>query len=272
MQKRKVTLLLCLSVLFFCAFIFPVQAVPIETYGWEYYNSPKYEDKIKFQTDAVYIDTTQGGVTPYGIWVYGRNDFNGGSRYSTRVHITFYLTAKFEKTSIIPSRPPITYWGPTPDGLIKWQGEYSYNPSSSNWQWTVGVQEKYFSFSAQYTPSAYSSWGTANSISGDYRYLGYFLSTMAGQDHEFHSLLKLHIVNEEAREWASGKTFYDGQEWWIEKIVDIRVKMMVYFRWEFWGWRTLKTVTHVLGDGAVLPSPGGGTDLYFIPLVEGTAG
>ncbi len=271
-KKEKLTLLICLSVLIFSTFIFPVRAAPIEVYGWEYYNGTLYEDKIKIQTDAVYIDTTQGGVCPYGIWFYGRNEYNDWSWFSTRVYIKFYARVKFEKISIVPPRVPVTYWDPAPDGFIKWQGEYSYNPSPSNWQWTVGVQDKYYSFSAQYTPSASASWNTANSISGDYRYLGYFRSSMSGQNHHFHALLKLHIVNSEATAWASGKYFINGPYDWIERILQIRVKMVVYFQYEFFGWRTAKTVTHILGDGAVLPTPGGGTDLNYIPLVEGTVG
>jgi len=180
--------------------------------------------------------------------------------------------AKFEKISYIPYRPPITYWDPAPDGLIKWQGEYSYNPSASSWQWTVGVQDKYYSFSGQYTPSAYAGWNTANSISGDYRYIGYFKSTMSGDNHHFHGLLKLHIVNSEARVWASGKDFIEGPYEWREKVLDIRVKMIVYFQYQFFIWKTAKSVIHILGDGAVLPAPGGGIDLTHIPLVEGTAG
>lgn len=270
-KKRKVVLLISLNALIFMGLLFiPVKA--IETYGWEYFNESKHESKLKFQTDVVYVDTTQEGVCPYGIWIYGRNYEDLGG-FSTRVYVKFYVMVQYEKILVIPRRPPTTYWGPAPDGFIKWQGEYDYDASGpGTWRWTVGVSAYSFQYSSSYTPNCVPSWKAKNSIADDYRYIGYFISRKSGDAHYFHALIKLHVVNKIATEWAHYKYFTDGYYEWVERIINVRIKVRFIFQWEFFGWHTSRTVNHILGDGAVPSPPGGGTDLSFIPLVEGTAG
>lgn len=255
----------------------------VETYGYEwcryyYWNGLiDQQSKVKFQTHAVYVDTVQGGVCPYGMWIYGKNirapSYRGGASAGTYVKVRIYALAHYHSFNLKTGREE-EYWGCAPSDLFQWNGEYDYDPSTpGTWRWTVGIAY-YFTFSATYTPNAVSDWQSANSVSNGWRYLGYFISTHPSGYHSFHALLKLHIVNEAARRWRNG---IEIDYYIVEWIDEIRVKLVFDFYWRYWifffpsWWIYDRSFTHILGDGA-LPSGGGGTDLNYIPLVSGEVG
>ncbi|HUU78093.1 MAG TPA: hypothetical protein VMX55_07070 [candidate division Zixibacteria bacterium] len=265
-KSTKIIILASIMTLFSTSFLFIQPAVAwVEQYGWESTNSGGMVSQIKIQAHAVYNDNDQGGVTAFGIWLNGKYD----TGWCTKIVAYLYVSAEYDVQEInwrTREYRHYTYWDPAPSIFMSWGGEYSYNSGvPSEWTWSAGAEAYGMSLGASYKANPYSGYGTASSTSGDYRYLGWFKSEydMFG-GHEFSALLKLHVINDEAQDWANG-IYY---EYWpierLTKIINIHVQIVFKFYYYFAGWWCSTTRTYVMGDGTPY------TDLNYIPLVCGT--
>lgn len=275
MKKKNLEYFLLIFAFTLCFAFLVTPVLAIETYGWEDHQSGtivQYGSKLKYQTAALYVDTDQGGVCPFGIWIYGRN--KQLSPTNTRIIVHIYAISEYFERHIHLTEPWRSYeeyyWDPIPSDLVQWNGEYEYDFSSSGtWTFSFGGSSYDFTFSSLYTPNGIDSYSSANSISGDYRYLGYFMSQLNfNNDHKFHAFLQLHILNSLGKYWAEGFSYDEGGYRNYKKIVNIRFKLLFYYQvifMSFW-WKTQHQYNHIIGDGT--PS----TDLNYIPLTVGEAG
>lgn len=234
----------------------------IEQYGWESTNSGGKVSKVKIQAHAVYADNDQGGVTSFGVWV------NGYTSTDDRITVKIYVSAKYHYQEInwrTMEFYETYYWDPIPSSCISWGGEYDYCASVPvTWRWSVGVSAYGMSTSATFQENPTASYGAGSGTSGDFRFLGWFRSSYSN-GHEFSSLLKLHLINDEMKDWAQGTS---DLNWPIESmttIEQIRVKLVFEYSYAFlWWYQTSTTRTYIMGDGS--PS----TDLNYIPIEVGT--
>ena len=157
MKKVKIGVIIIIVSLFFIG----INIIPIKDY-----NKPKYEYDVKIQTEVVYYDSDQGGVCPFGIWIYARNFYNTRLiENPTRVCVKIFLETEIEKVYNTSESPPEKYWCPSPADFIKWQGDYYYNIEPSRiWKWSVQGTSKEFSYGASYTPNSKDDWHYENQI------------------------------------------------------------------------------------------------------------
>jgi len=267
-MKKKIQLGLIIFLPFLCIIgfcIYPVAAQAILHEAVEETSSGygAYISRIDMQGDAVYED--ESGYTEYALWLNGKNGYDV-MWFSTRILVYIYYTAYYKIQHILPHSYVSYEWGTPPIDLMEWTGDWDYNQDHSEvWQWEVGNQEKYCNGENWGGTSGSGSYYSTYSQDGGYRYLGWVKSAKSGDWHKFDALLRLHIDNAEAENWGNGVLYeeYPGGIW-IEYIEQIKVKLVFKFQYEWFGWKTLSTHTHILGDG----TPSG--DLSSIPLVLGT--
>ncbi|MFX0016635.1 MAG: hypothetical protein ACFFB2_06315 [Promethearchaeota archaeon] len=256
-MERRIKLILCtalISFIFFFGQITPALGY-IERYGFETLGSGISNSKVWCQADVVYVDDAQGGTTSYGLTVYANEE----DRFEVKVYVTAYYRHKMRYVDY-PGQPPQTwthyYWDPIPENMIKW-GSYEYEASGTRqWTWTAGYTVYGYSFSWSCTGDPTASEASKNSVSGDYRYIGWFRSSNSDEDHRFTALFKLAVDNDMARLYDNGKYWYEDfgggrwqQNWlYIEKV---RFKVIIYFKYYFfWSYYTRMTHTYIMGDGS----------------------
>ncbi len=151
---------------------------------------------------------------------------------------------------------------------MSWGGDFSYNSGvPGQWTWTAGATGYGMSLGISYQANPKASYGSANSVFEGYRYLGWFKSQYNWfGGHEFSALLKLHLINDAAIDWANGIWEEVGLTERITKINKIRVALNFgFYVYSFPKWFLFGAHEHIMGDGA--PS----TDLNYIPLLVGSA-
>ena len=266
-KATKIAILAGFLTVIATSFVFLNSALAyVEQYGWESTNANGMVSQVKIQAHAVYNENNQGGVTAYGIWIHGIYDLI----FCTKVVVYIYLSTEYYYEEINWKTMEYfhyTYWDPSPSTFMSWDGEYSYNSAvPGEWTWTAGGEAYGMSLSASYKANPYARYRSENSVSGDYRYLGWFKSEydMFG-GHEFSALLKLHLINDEAQKWANGIYSYNYYVEQLTKITNLRIKLV--FNFYFYAnyiWWLQSSRTYILGDG----SPA--TDLNYIPLTSGS--
>jgi len=266
-RPTKILILASLMVLLSTSFIFiqPTLAWVAQS-GFESEDSGSMESKVKIQAHAVYNDNDQGGVTDFGVFINGK--------YSTlcfsAILIQIYALAEYDVEEInwkTGQYSHYTYWGAAPSDLLSWGGDFSYNSQvPGEWTWNAGVTAYGMTLGASYRSNPVSSYGSENRLSGGYRYLGWFQSkhnSLSG--HEFSALLRLHVINDRAIDWANGIHEENFPVERMTKVLNIRVQFVfLYYSYWFPYWYMLGHHIHTMGDGAPL------TDLNYIPLIVGS--
>lgn len=178
----------------------------------------------------------------------------------TRVRTYIYITAHYKRIYWHYGQYPEYYywWGAPPLNFIQWNGICSYGastPSTVTWSAQIGASYEGFSMSIgfQHTPNPYYSWGGASSISGDYRYYGYFFSQYIGDipsPHSYQSLLKLDVSNSLANDYFYG--VFENQQYGYSYlyITGIQIKLVWKFDYRSWWtwWQYGSTYTGDLHD------------------------
>ncbi|MFX1499056.1 MAG: hypothetical protein ACFFBH_16185 [Promethearchaeota archaeon] len=275
-MKRKSQLSLIVSILFLVitgllispanAQAFKYEAHEEKFYGeWDpiYGQEVQYEIRLDLQGDIVYEEGS--GYTEFAMWLYGVNLDVWDYTFSRRILIKMYATAYYKNVYIIPRRPTQYYWGPIPNGLIQWTGDWDIHldVSGTQWQWITNGQTKYSDGSDNTAAQGSKSHSSGNAIDGIYRYLGWAKVQKKTWFVYFDGLLKFHIDNTLANNWDNGIYHEEGSTFWVESITKLQFKFIVYFQYEWFGWRSSKVFTIILGDGS--PS----SDLSAISLVPG---
>lgn len=271
-MKTKYKLSLAISFCFLTIFGFGpinVLAAPVlhEAYElYSYYYDPygmHCYARYDLQGDVVYED--ESGYTDYAIWLTGTNDYIYDVM-STRIITYIYISAYYVRDRDIFPLQTTYYWAPIPSGLITWTGDWELHTDYYRWDWTVSGQERYSTIYASLFKYGSGSYSSKNSISGDYRYLGYAVVTRSGGWTYYDALMELHVDNALAEDHDGGIYTPSGEGWfWITRLLNFRIKIVTKFQYEWFGWRTaFTTQTFILGDGS--PS----SDLSSIPLVLGT--
>ena len=171
----------------------------------EYYYSNGYRHYIgpyRLSGDVVYEDGS--GYTDYAIWMAG-NCYHEPTYYSTRVLVYFYISAYYEQENLYPHHSYQYYWDPIPSSLISW-GDFEVHPEASRWDWTIDQQQFYSTRSGFYHDlySTFQGDYSANSVNGDYRYIGYTRGDKAGGHTDYDALLRLHVDNNLAKAYKNG--------------------------------------------------------------------
>lgn len=276
-MKTKFKFSLAISICFLAVFGFgmtDVLATPVlhEAHESFYSGDPEYgieySARYDLQGDVVYEDGS--GYTDYAIWAAGVCD-RDNDWLSTRIISYIYVSAYYIRQRDIFPLQTIYYWDPIPSGLITWTGDIDLHTDYYRWDWTVDSQEKYSDLLSMYKERGSKTCSSKNSISGDYRYLGYVnvykigqFGSVAGYTY-YDALIKLHVDNALAEDWDEGHYEWGGYFYWVTRILKFQIKIITKFQYEWFGWKTAcSTQTFIFGDGT--PS----TDLSNIPLVVGT--
>ncbi|MHA1951056.1 MAG: hypothetical protein ACXAAO_08600 [Candidatus Thorarchaeota archaeon] len=232
-------------------------------------NNDNYISKVEVPGDIVFDDNDPYGHCDYAMWVYGK--IYGHSTSS--VTVKMYVEARYHVAKYFDAggSSHTYYWDPSPDGMIHFEGDYDYGwQTPGQWTWQVQAQgggETWgMQLSAAYTGNPDDSYYEANSLSGDYRYLGWVKSqynSWPSANQKFTALIKCHVDNAIADDYYDGVVTHYSRYVKITYIESIRVKFVFEYRAGWIQW-LYGTHTHIVGDGV------GPSDLDSIPLVPGS--